>query len=306
MQQVDRYLAAVKYWLPLSQQDDILAELSEDIHSQIDELETERERTLTDAEVAAVLKKRGDPVAVASGYLPQQYLIGPALYPLYRFVLRLVIFWVQLPLFVFVAGPLNLLTAASPLGAIAQTLGNFVEAAFIAACVITVIFALVERPRLPKPLREKRTQVSDLLGAIWRIPLWIYLVAFIPRVDFNGLHIVLASIWHILFWPVLVLLIAAVPLGRRRLPRLAIDGLGLIGVAFLFTTQRWVDVTSGVLSAGVLGTATRWANLNAAVFILGAAVGIVVDAVRAWRALPQKVQNGGELPPDLRQGAVVK
>jgi hypothetical protein len=32
---VDRYLQAVRFWLPKRQQEDIIAELSEDLHSQI-------------------------------------------------------------------------------------------------------------------------------------------------------------------------------------------------------------------------------------------------------------------------------
>jgi hypothetical protein len=34
---VDRYLQAVRFWLPASQKQDLSAELSEDLHSQIDE-----------------------------------------------------------------------------------------------------------------------------------------------------------------------------------------------------------------------------------------------------------------------------
>ena len=100
MKQIDRYLRAIKFFLPKPHQNDILAEISEDIHSQIDDLEAERGRKLNDAEIAAVLKKRGSPNLVAGAYLPQKYLIGPAWYPLYCWVLTLVILLVQVPLFV--------------------------------------------------------------------------------------------------------------------------------------------------------------------------------------------------------------
>ena len=36
MELLNRYVQAVKFWLPSSQQDDIAAELSEDIRSQIE------------------------------------------------------------------------------------------------------------------------------------------------------------------------------------------------------------------------------------------------------------------------------
>jgi hypothetical protein len=37
MELLDRYLQAVGFWLPQPQKRDIIAELSEDIHSQIEE-----------------------------------------------------------------------------------------------------------------------------------------------------------------------------------------------------------------------------------------------------------------------------
>ncbi|MGH9718901.1 MAG: hypothetical protein ACRD8O_01700, partial [Bryobacteraceae bacterium] len=87
MNLLDRYLHAVKFWLPAGQQEDILAELSEDIRSEIEDKEAGLGRKLDEDGVAAILKKRGRPILVASRYLPQQSLIGPALMPAYRFVL---------------------------------------------------------------------------------------------------------------------------------------------------------------------------------------------------------------------------
>jgi len=41
MELVDRYLKAVRFWLPKARQEDILAELSEGIRAQIDEKQAE-------------------------------------------------------------------------------------------------------------------------------------------------------------------------------------------------------------------------------------------------------------------------
>jgi 3-deoxy-D-manno-octulosonate 8-phosphate phosphatase KdsC-like HAD superfamily phosphatase len=62
---VDRYLQAVKFWLPRKQKDDIIAELSEDLRSQIEDQEAELGRKLTDTEVEPILKRCGSPMAVA-------------------------------------------------------------------------------------------------------------------------------------------------------------------------------------------------------------------------------------------------
>jgi len=71
MELIERYLQAVKFWLPKNQKQDIIAELSEDIHSQIEERESALGRELTDDDVEQILKQRGRPLLVAEKYLPQ-------------------------------------------------------------------------------------------------------------------------------------------------------------------------------------------------------------------------------------------
>lgn len=90
MDLVDRYLQAVSFWLPKRERNDIITELSEDIHSEIDERARVLGHPLAEEEVATLLKKHGSPVSVATRYLPQQVLIGPALFPVYKFVLKVV------------------------------------------------------------------------------------------------------------------------------------------------------------------------------------------------------------------------
>src|SRR5271169_1314996 len=94
---VDRYLHAVKFWLPSNQKDDIIAELSEDLRSQIEDQDTALGRTLTEAEIEPILKRCGSPMAVAGRFLPQQSLIGPALFPIYRVVIRALVLYFLLP-----------------------------------------------------------------------------------------------------------------------------------------------------------------------------------------------------------------
>jgi hypothetical protein len=88
MELVDRYLQAVKFWLPKQQKDDILAELSADIRAQIEDRESVLGRALTQPEIEDILKQRGRPCLVASRFRPQESLIGPVLYPIYLFCLK--------------------------------------------------------------------------------------------------------------------------------------------------------------------------------------------------------------------------
>jgi hypothetical protein len=93
MDLLDRYLQAVKKHLPWKRQDDIIAELRANLESQLEDKESELGRPLTPAEAEDWIRQLGAPVQVASHYLPQQYLIGPAIYPLYLYVLRIAGMW---------------------------------------------------------------------------------------------------------------------------------------------------------------------------------------------------------------------
>ncbi len=59
MQLLDRYLTAVKFWLPKKQRDDIAAELAANLQAEIDDRTAEIGRPLTDAEVAAIVAEVG-------------------------------------------------------------------------------------------------------------------------------------------------------------------------------------------------------------------------------------------------------
>ncbi len=93
MELLDRYLQAVKKHLPWQRQDDIFAELKANLESQLEDKEAVLGRPLTDAEAEAWLKQIGPPILVAARYQPQQYLIGPALFPTYWYVLRTALLW---------------------------------------------------------------------------------------------------------------------------------------------------------------------------------------------------------------------
>src|SRR5277367_3330872 len=87
MDLLERYLQAVGQYLPLKGKDDTLAELRANLLAEIEGREEELGRPLNEAEVASVLEQHGRPVVVASRYLPQHFLIGPGLFPLYWFTL---------------------------------------------------------------------------------------------------------------------------------------------------------------------------------------------------------------------------
>src|SRR5580692_11792483 len=141
---IDRYLNAVKFWLPGKQHKDILAEIAEDLHSQIDERESALGHPMDEADLVALLKQRGAPMRVASGYIPDHRLINPAMLPLYRLVLKIVLLWVMAPTFaiVFIAPVFD---SARPGPALLRFFVEAFRALFLVIGIVTTVFALLDR-----------------------------------------------------------------------------------------------------------------------------------------------------------------
>jgi hypothetical protein len=93
MELLNRYLEAVRKHLPWQRQDDIVAELRANLEAQLEEKEAALGRPLTQVEAEAWLKQLGSPMQMAAPYQVQQYLIGPALFPVYRNVMKIALSW---------------------------------------------------------------------------------------------------------------------------------------------------------------------------------------------------------------------
>jgi hypothetical protein len=278
MDLVDRYLHAVRLWLPSRVQDDIVAELSEDIRSEIDERAAARGRPLTDAELAAVIAPHGRPIVAASRYRPEQSLVGPALFPIYAIAIRMLaviyvvpwmIAWLWFAVFFPFFGsdnPARLFFNSWP------TFWLFAFALFGAA---TAAFAVAERipatsrliaewdpARLPPVRVAKRIpRVDSIVEIIVQLVVAGWWIA-LPR-DGGDLRVVgvtwsLGPVWeHIhtgMFVPVLVLtlasaVLAAINLGLpywtrpRRAVRAAIHGATLIVLGSV-ARAHWGEVMS--------------------------------------------------------------
>ena len=64
-------------------------------------------------------------MAVAGRLGPKRHLIGPTLYPIYIFVMKMVLFWILIPVFIFIVGPTNIARSGGDWGtAIAATMAN--------------------------------------------------------------------------------------------------------------------------------------------------------------------------------------
>ena len=228
---LDRYLQAVRFWLPKStRQDDLLAELGEDLRSQIEARESELSHPLDQTEVAAILKRCGAPMVVAARLGPKRQLIGPTLYPIYIFVMKMVLFWILVPVFIFIVGPTNVASSNGDFGAaVLNTIGDLWSGLFIAAGIITLVFAIVERThtiaqveckwdpmKLPPVRKEERkpslvTIVCQLAFA-WFGLVWLLLLPHYPVLILGpaAAFMKAAPMWHRFYLPMVLLGVVAI------------------------------------------------------------------------------------------------
>ena len=261
MELVDRYLNAVKFWLPRAQQDDIITELSEDVRSQIEEREAELGRKLNEAEVGGILKQLGRPLLVANRYLPPQHLIGPILFPIYQFVLKIVMVcylvpWVLVWIGLMIFNPAYRAehSGAALLGTLASFWSSFWLTAFISVGVVTLVFAVLERvqaktgfvdewnPHKLPPMRDpnripRSCSVLELVGGVVFMTWWLNVTWSQTVLEFSQLKITLVPVWRYFWWGFLLVsavnvAVSGVNLFRpywtriRASMRLAADGVG--------------------------------------------------------------------------------
>jgi hypothetical protein len=162
MEMLDRYLQAVRRHLPWRRQDDIIAELRANLEAQLEDKEAELGRKLGDAEVEAWLKQLGSPLQVAARYQPQQYLIGPALFPLYRFVLRLALGWCAA--IYAIAKTVEIVANGQGADAAAGAVFHLPWVLFVNAAVVTLIFGMAERSCVK--ISQKFVQ-GEAMGGDW-------------------------------------------------------------------------------------------------------------------------------------------
>jgi hypothetical protein len=220
MELVDRYLHAVRFWLPRNQKDDIIAELSEDLRSQIEERESDLGHPLDPSDVEEILKHCGSPLAVAQRYLPQRCLIGPALFPIYRVIIRSLFFYFLLPWLLLWIG-ITIFSpdfrADHPGAALFASLDPWWLACTYSLFFCTLTFALLDRtqarsllvdtwnprslPAVRDPDRISRgATIFELTVVVSTLAVWVQLDPFHRVFHFFGLTMTLSQQWPYFIW----------------------------------------------------------------------------------------------------------
>jgi len=313
MDLVERYVQAIGAYLPRAQRDDIVTELAEDVRSEIDDRGAHLGRALTDAEVEAILVQRGHPLRVATQYLPQRALIGPALLPIYFLVLKIVLA-ALVGAFVLVLAPVRVFQGTGLLDALLQSLADLWFAIWIPIGIVTVIFALLERSqvatvatpwsprRLPRVRATGDPNVIPRAEAIAQVVLTtVFVLWWVSGAPFQVISAV--PLWHTLtheaYLPVLLLSLGTIALAEANVlrpywtplrlgVRAALDGLGAaVAVAVLYPERARITADVMALTNNGVGS-TAWINAVVGLNVAGAlgivgVVGVVSCGVYAIR-----------------------
>jgi hypothetical protein len=327
MELLDRYLQAIEFWLPKRQRQDIIAELSEDLRSQIEEKETELGRKLEDAEVEAILKRCGAPLEVASRYRPQQYLIGPALFPIYRFVLAVSLIGCVVPRFLIWL----VFLLVDPAHSGYLHVENLWSTVLYFAFFTTLAFAIAERsgvklealntwnPRKLPPVRDPNriSRFGSLFEIAAGVVFNVWFAAIFwpqPAIDFYGVRITIAPVWQVFFWSFLFPAAANVAIAvvnlfrpywtpRRASLRLLFDGIAAGLFCGLLKAHLLVGISASSIPAAKAIELTNLINTWIARMLPWAIVTMLVmlsfDVYRIMR-LRCVDPHGGSIGPAVK------
>jgi hypothetical protein len=146
MNLIETYVSEVGSRLPRKMRSDIEAELRSTLEDMLEERSREAKRPVDDEMIFEVLKKYGAPEKVAASYLPERYLIGPRLYPIFTLVLRIVltVTGVMAAIGLGIAVYQTTLTPANAAQVILTAIANLATAIIIALGNMVLIFAILE------------------------------------------------------------------------------------------------------------------------------------------------------------------
>jgi hypothetical protein len=158
MELLERYLQAVRTYLPMSQQDDILKELRENLRGQIEDQESALGRALNEDELAGILKKHGHPLLVATRYRQTRHLIGSTLFPFYWLVMKIILAIVG---FGYAFSVLVMVAQGKPFFEVLGTLLSYVGAVLPTFAIVTIVFAVLDIGNSKFRLLERATKVTN-------------------------------------------------------------------------------------------------------------------------------------------------
>ena len=273
MDLLDKYLQAVRFFLPRRNQDDIVRELSENLVAQVEDREEELGRPLTEDEQAEILRRHGHPMMVAGKYRSHQQLIGPLFMPIYLFALKMG-FGVALVVTVIVAA-VSAAVHDDAIQRFIQGLLAYPGRALMVFAWTTLGFAALDYaqaklklthkwdPRtLPKLVRhEDRMSRANSLCEFLAIAVATFFLLAVPKSPFLVMgplaaSLELAPIWSLVYVPILALTVTTGVLSlvnftwpvwtpARSVARIAINAASSVIFFVLMRSEPWLIAKEG-------------------------------------------------------------
>lgn len=222
MDLIERYLHAVRRNLPEAKADDIVAELRDDLMSRVEDREEGLGRALDKDETSALLKDYGHPLVVASRFRTHQYLIGPAVFPFYLSVMRIVLM-VVVAIVIAVSVGKAMFGGGDPFLAWVNSMSGIFGVVLANAAIVTLVFAVLERTgfpaehlvnwmpdQLPDVLDKQKGQWESAfeVAATIAFLLWWTGVIHLPNFTQNAeFRLEPSPIFAELYMPILILLV---------------------------------------------------------------------------------------------------
>lgn len=309
---LDRYLAAVARDLPGAQRTDIIAELRDELLTEIELKEEAAGRPLDIAELEAVLHEFGHPLVVAGRYRRVQHLVGPEVFPMWWSALRItlgVIAGIYLVVAVLRAayvpgdGDLDLVRIPSLITALLTAFGAVTVVAVVLERLNLHRFLYRWKPRQLPPAGVKTTtpfeRVVEIGMEVVFLLWWTGIIHFRDWISTPGpLTLELAPVFQAWFWPVIAfstfeLVVNVIGLLRAGWTHvnaalsLVRSMAGLTIAAGLLQASTWIVVGSDRLSPAALESVQRnfdaGFKLGLVVTVAGLAIKVAIDAWRLWR-----------------------
>lgn len=326
MELLDRYLQAVRKYLPKNRRDDIAAELRSNILEQVEDKEAELGRPLTIEEEEEMLRKHGHPMIVATRYMPQQQLIGSTVFPYYWFTLKAALPMALLAYTVVMS--LTFISQPVTLGRVVAMLFRFPQIALYTAFWITVVFIVMDfaqakyvkksqtlyawSPRKLPPVEGQEgvgaksifEVIMSGLGVLWllAVPSLPFLVLG-PADNFLR-YIQPAPVWHTFYWAFVAILVSQWIIEiiclfnsrwRRVRPILGVAAQGLVAILFcmlLLRTNEYVILTGAGRELQKYQSAVPEINAGlTAAFKVTAVVMVLAFFVRLGAILMKRMQG---------------
>jgi hypothetical protein len=146
MNLIDAYVSEIGRHLPTKTRTDIEAEIRSALEDMLEERSQKAGRPADDEMIYEILKEYGDPEKVAASYLPERYLIGPTVFPIFLALVKVIL--VILSIIALVGLGIDLGQSASNiqtgLQIVGKALGNLFTSILTSIASLVFILGIIE------------------------------------------------------------------------------------------------------------------------------------------------------------------